>query len=192
MCGFSRRFFHTDLTDFVLLFADEDGNLFMKEEYQLPLRPITREQWQKKMDEARKDWNDLEKGVADGSIFKEEHSIVDIGFLKFDKYGSYYRLHEVCLVEIHRYPAGSCLDPYVVSGKNACPPDDVGGVYGYKQLLDILANPEENEEDYNSYKEWLPTGFDEHLFNVRDAELRMGDYLRAVRTVQQMMGDGYV
>ena len=65
-------FFHTDLTDFVLLFADEDGNLFMKEEYQLPLRPITREQWQKKMDEARKDWNDLEKGVADGSIFKED------------------------------------------------------------------------------------------------------------------------
>ena len=80
--------------DFVLLFADEDGNLFMKEEYQLPLRPITREQWQKKMDEAKKDWNDLEKGVADGSIFKEEHSIVNIGFLKFDKYGNYYRLHD--------------------------------------------------------------------------------------------------
>lgn len=100
--------------------------------------------------------------------------------------------HEVCLVETHRYPAGSCPDPYVVSGKNACPPDDVGGVYGYKQLLDILANPEEDEEEYNSYKEWLPTGFNEHLFNVRDAELRMGDYLRAVRTVRQMMGDGYV
>ena len=80
--------------DFVLLFADEDDNLFMKEEYQLPLRPITREQWQKKMDEAKKDWNDLEKGVADGSIFKEEHSIVNIGFLKFDKYGNYYRLHD--------------------------------------------------------------------------------------------------
>ena len=27
--------------DFVLLLADEDGNLFMKEEYQLPLKPIT-------------------------------------------------------------------------------------------------------------------------------------------------------
>lgn len=100
--------------------------------------------------------------------------------------------HEVRLVETHRYPAGSCPDSYVISGKNACPPDDAGGVYRYKELLDILANPEEDEEEYKSYKEWLPTGFDEHLFSVRDAELRMGDYLRAVRTAQQMMGDGYV
>lgn len=80
--------------DFVLLLADEDGNLFMKEEYQLPLKPITREQWQKKKDEALKDWNYLDKSVADGSILKEEHSIVNVGFLKFDKYGNYYHLHD--------------------------------------------------------------------------------------------------
>lgn len=80
--------------DFVLLLADEDGNLFMKEEYQLPLTPITREQWQKKKDEALKDWNYLDKSVADGSILKEEHSIVNVGFLKFDKYGNYYHLHD--------------------------------------------------------------------------------------------------
>lgn len=58
--------------------------------------------------------------------------------------------------------------------------------------VDILANPEEDEEEYKSCKEGLPIGFDEHLFSVRDAELRIGDYLRAVRTAQQMMGDGYV
>lgn len=80
--------------DFVLLLADEDGNLFMKEEYQLSLKPITREQWQKKKDEALKDWNYLDKSVADGSILKEEHSIVNVGFLKFDKYGNYYHLHD--------------------------------------------------------------------------------------------------
>ena len=80
--------------DFVLLLADEDDNLFMKEEYQLPLKPITREQWQKKKDEALKDWNYLDKSVADGSILKEEHSIVNVGFLKFDKYGNYYHLHD--------------------------------------------------------------------------------------------------
>ena len=80
--------------DFVLLLADEDGNLFMKEEYQLPLKPITREQWQKKKDEALKDWNYLDKSVADGSILKEEHSIVNVGFLKFDKYGNYWRTRQ--------------------------------------------------------------------------------------------------
>lgn len=84
--------------DFVLLFTDEDGNLFMKEEYKLPLKPITREQWQKKKAEAWRDWDGLHKGFADGSIWKEEHSIVDIGFLKFDKYGNYYRIHDDRLV----------------------------------------------------------------------------------------------
>lgn len=85
---------YIEKSDSFLLFADEAGNLFMKEEYQLQLKPITREQWQKKKDEACKDWESLQKGVADGTILKEEHSIVDIGFLRFDKYGNYYRLHD--------------------------------------------------------------------------------------------------
>ena len=38
------------------------------------------------------------------------------------------------------------------------------------------------------YVDWasvtLPTVFDDHLFNVRDAELRVGNYLHAVRTAQ--------
>ena len=62
----------------------------------------------------------------------------------------------------------------------------------YKQLLYILTNPEGDEEKYKSYMNWLPNGFDQKLFSVRDAELRMGEYLRAVRTAQQMMCDGYV
>lgn len=85
---------YIEKSDSFLLFADEAGNLFMKEEYQLQLKPITWEQWQKKKDEACKDWESLQKGVANGTILKEEHSIVDIGFLRFDKYGNYYRLHD--------------------------------------------------------------------------------------------------
>ena len=85
---------YIEKSDSFLLFADEAGNLFMKEEYRQALKPITREQWQKKKDEALKDWNYLDKSVADGSILKEEHSIVNVGFLKFDKYGNYYHLHD--------------------------------------------------------------------------------------------------
>lgn len=54
------------------------------------------------------------------------------------------------------------------------------------------ANPEEDEEKYNSYLNWLPNGFEQHLFCVRDAEICIDDYLRAVRTAQQMMGNRYV
>ena len=85
---------YIEKSDSFLLFADEDGNLFMKEEYQLPMKPITQQQWQEKKEEALKDWNYLDKSVADGSILKEEHSIVNVGFLKFDKYGNYYHLHD--------------------------------------------------------------------------------------------------
>lgn len=46
---------YIEKSDSFLLFADEAGNLFMKEEYQLQLKPITWEQWQKKKDEACKD-----------------------------------------------------------------------------------------------------------------------------------------
>ena len=51
-----------------------------------------------------------------------------------------------------------CLD-----GKNACPPDDCGGVYGYAAMLDALADP--SHDEHRTYREWLgeefdPTGFD--------------------------------
>lgn len=58
--------------------------------------------------------------------------------------------------------------------------------------IDILANPKEDEEEYDSYLNWLSNGFETHLFCVRDEELCMDDYLRAVRTSQKMMGNRYV
>jgi superfamily II DNA or RNA helicase len=85
---------YIEKSDSFLLFADEEGNLFMKEEYRQSLKPITREQWQEKKNEALKELDVLQKGVANGTILKEEHCIVDIGFLRFDKYGNYYRLHD--------------------------------------------------------------------------------------------------
>ena len=45
-----------------------------------------------------------------------------------------------------KYPR--CLD-----GAGACPPEDVGGVPGHEQLLQILASPAHPE--YQEYKDWL-------------------------------------
>jgi Plasmid pRiA4b ORF-3-like protein len=43
--------------------------------------------------------------------------------------------------------------PRCIGGERACPPEDCGGVLGYYQLLDILADPmhPKNQE----YNEWL-------------------------------------
>ncbi|MDR3109333.1 MAG: plasmid pRiA4b ORF-3 family protein [Planctomycetaceae bacterium] len=39
-------------------------------------------------------------------------------------------------------------DPYYcISGERACPPEDCGGVDGYKQLLEILGDPDHPEHD---------------------------------------------
>jgi hypothetical protein len=60
--------------------------------------------------------------------------------------------------------------PRCTAGKRACPPDDCGGVYGYKRLLDILQNPEnpEDPEDEECEEElqWLGKNFDPEAFDI--------------------------
>ncbi len=43
--------------------------------------------------------------------------------------------------------------PQCIGGERACPPEDCGGVSGFYDLLDILANP--NHKEYKDYSEWL-------------------------------------
>ncbi|MBW2053618.1 MAG: plasmid pRiA4b ORF-3 family protein [Deltaproteobacteria bacterium] len=56
--------------------------------------------------------------------------------------------------------------PICLDGKRACPPEDCGGVWGYENLLEIIADP--NHEDYDTWIEWLGEDFDPEFF---DAEL---------------------
>jgi hypothetical protein len=51
--------------------------------------------------------------------------------------------------DVH-YP--SCLE-----GERACPPEDVGGVSGYKELLAVLADPE--HEEHESMRMWAGEDF---------------------------------
>lgn len=39
----------------------------------------------------------------------------------------------------------------VISGEGACPPDDVGGVWGYADLLYTLEHPQEDRELIEEY-----------------------------------------
>lgn len=43
----------------------------------------------------------------------------------------------------------------LTSGKGACPPEDVGGVWGYTRMLDILSGKIDDPEEKASYEEWL-------------------------------------
>jgi Plasmid pRiA4b ORF-3-like protein len=48
--------------------------------------------------------------------------------------------------------------PSLITGKRACPPEDCGGVYGYYRLLEVLADP--SDEEHAELTEWVGGEFD--------------------------------
>ena len=58
--------------------------------------------------------------------------------------------------------------PSLITGKRACPPEDCGGVPGYYRLLEVLADP--SDEEHAELSEWAgdfaPEGFYPEVINV--------------------------
>ena len=61
--------------------------------------------------------------------------------------------------------------PLCVEGERACPPEDCGGVWGYGDILEIIANP--NQEEHKSVLEWIGSSFDPQNFDPKKATKRM-------------------
>ncbi len=55
--------------------------------------------------------------------------------------------------------------PYVLAGKRACPPEDVGGAWGYEQFLRTLRNPKDPEHE--DMLEWCGGSFDPEAFDAQ-------------------------
>lgn len=51
-----------------------------------------------------------------------------------------------------------------LAGERACPPEDVGGVWGYAEFLEALHDPSHPEHD--EYLEWIGGEFDPEAFDV--------------------------
>jgi len=54
--------------------------------------------------------------------------------------------------------------PVCLAGKRACPPEDCGGVWGYGDMLDALADPK--HERHEELLEWLGGPFDPEAFDL--------------------------
>ncbi len=54
--------------------------------------------------------------------------------------------------------------PVCIAGKRAAPPEDTGGIWGYENLLQVIADPA--HEDHAEMIEWIPEGFDPEEFDL--------------------------
>jgi len=57
--------------------------------------------------------------------------------------------------------------PKCIKGKNACPPEDIGGLWGYYEMLEVLQDPDHPE--YEEMLEWLGGEFDPNHFDLKEA-----------------------
>ncbi len=56
--------------------------------------------------------------------------------------------------------------PACIKGKLACPPEDCGGIYGYYDLLDTLADPKHPEHE--DMLDWVGGEFDPEAFSLEE------------------------
>ncbi|RJP48479.1 MAG: plasmid pRiA4b ORF-3 family protein [Anaerolineaceae bacterium] len=71
--------------------------------------------------------------------------------------------HEILVEKI--LPIESTVKyPVCIKGKRACPPEDVGGVWGYDSFLDAMSDPNHKEHDF--YFKWWGDDFDPDEFSI--------------------------
>jgi hypothetical protein len=54
--------------------------------------------------------------------------------------------------------------PRCIGGAHACPPEDCGGIPGYHHVLEVLANPDDDEHE--EMLEWLGGKYDPQAFSA--------------------------
>jgi hypothetical protein len=100
-------------------------------------------------DERRVKLNQVAPG--EGAKFRYEYDFGD-GWL------------HMLLVEKVLAPEPGQQYPVCVKGKRACPPEDVGGVWGYEEFLETIQNPDHPEHE--DYLEWVGGEFYPEEFDL--------------------------
>jgi hypothetical protein len=56
--------------------------------------------------------------------------------------------------------------PICIGGKRACPPEDCGDPWGYKDFLEAITDP--HHEQYKEMLDWVGGGFDPAHFDIKE------------------------
>ena len=109
----------------------------------------------------------------DGSKNSEKFTLQDLhdkilpGFLYIYDFGDDW-LHRISVEKVLGPDAGKPY-PVLLTGKRACPPEDIGGIPGFYQLLNVLDNPE--DPDFEEYQDWLDEEYDPARFGKEEIAL---------------------
>jgi len=78
--------------------------------------------------------------------------------------------HEVLIEKISEVETGQQY-PICLAGARACPPEDVGGAWGYEGYLEALGDP--THEQHDEFLEWAGA-FDPEKFDAEAVNRRFG------------------
>jgi hypothetical protein len=88
-------------------------------------------------------------------------------------FGDYWR-HTVQLVECAKYGKDEKPTVRLIDGRNACPPNDVGGIGGYKEMLRVIKEDPDGDEAWEYYT-WLGSKWDEKFFPAIDTAIAVNE-----------------
>ena len=74
------------------------------------------------------------------------------------------------LITFEGYPTRKAKLPLCVDGERACPPEDIGGPWGYAEYLEAIADPK--HESHAEFMEWSGP-FDPERFDAKKAAQEM-------------------
>ena len=73
--------------------------------------------------------------------------------------------HDI-VVEKALEPEAKTQYPRCITGRRSCPPEDVGGVWGYSHFLDAIQH--EDHPEHDDYREWIGGDFDPEAFDLEE------------------------
>ena len=82
--------------------------------------------------------------------------------------------HTVKVVNCVAYEKDEKPSIRLIDGNNACPPNDVGGIHGYKEMLRVLKEEPDSEEAWEYYT-WLGSKWDEKFFPAIDTAIALNE-----------------
>jgi hypothetical protein len=81
--------------------------------------------------------------------------------------------HDIVLEKILPFDPGTRL-PLCLNGRRACPPEDVGGMPGYADFLEAIADP--SHPGHRDYSEWIGGDWDPEYFDLAQTNDLLREY----------------